>query len=362
MTIPSFKKFKVNSYEPGRFSIRSKSNIIKLSANESALGVSNKVLKILKKKDIKLSRYPDSKFRDLRKQISKTFNCNFNKIICGAGSDEIIQMLCQLYIKNYKDEILVPEFSFLMYRIYASIFGAKIVYSKEDNFRVSVKRILKDVSKRTKMVFIANPNNPTGTFLNFKELLVLRKKLNSKILLVIDDAYFEYMKNKDYRSGLDLFKNKSNVFILRTFSKIYGLSSLRIGWGYGHKKIIDEMYKIKPPFNVNKLAQICAIEALKDKKFVRKSVDHNILWTKKIKKILENYSISTNNLSANFLLLNFKKSKLSSNSVRKKLESRGIILREMKSYNIKNCLRLTIGNTNENKIFLKTLNEIFTNV
>ena len=172
-------------------------------------------------------------------------------------------MLCQLFLKP-KDEVIVPQFSFLMYRIYAKIVGANVIFAKEKKFKVSVTEIIKKVTKKTKIVFIANPNNPTGTYLNKNELIKLRKKLRKNILLVVDDAYFEYMKNLDYVSGLDLFKNKENVFILRTFSKIYGLSSLRVGWGYGSKKIIDALNIIKPPFNVNEVAQKAAVESLKD--------------------------------------------------------------------------------------------------
>ena len=138
-----------------------------------------------------------------------------------------------------------------MYRIYASISGAKVLFSKENNFKISIDEVLNKVNKRTKIVFLANPNNPTGTYLSKLELIQLRKRLKKNILLVVDDAYFEYMKKKNYTSGLDLFKNKENVIVLRTFSKIHGLASLRVGWGYGSKRIINAMYKIKPPFNVN---------------------------------------------------------------------------------------------------------------
>ena len=170
------------------------------------------------------------------------------------------------------------------------------------------------------------------------------------------------MKNKNYSSGLNIFKNKKNVFILRTFSKIYGLASLRVGWGYGDRKIIDALNMIKPPFNVNKIAQLCAIEALKDSKFITKSVKHNLLWSKKIKNSLKKINIFYNKVSANFLLLNFDKSKLNSNNVEKKLLNKGFILRDTKKYRIKNCLRLTIGNNSENKLFLKSINKIFKNV
>jgi len=355
MTIPKFKKFRIEAYKPGKSNTNNITKVIKLSANESALGVSPKVKKVLNNKNLVLSRYPDSKAKVLRKEISNKFNCDFEKIICGAGSDEIIQMICQLYLKP-SDEVIVPEYSFLMYRIYAQIVGAKVIFSKEKNFKVSVSEIIKKVTQKTKIVFIANPNNPTGTYLNKLELLELRKKLKKNILLVLDDAYFEYMKNKDYKSSLYLFKNKDNVVVIRTFSKIYGLASLRVGWGYASKTIINAMNIIKPPFNVNQLAQIAATEALKDKKFINQSVKHNVNEANKVKNILEKLNIFSNDVTANFLLLNFDKCKFSANYVFKKLQSKGIILRSTKEgYNIKNKLRLTIGSSSDNKRFISII-------
>ena len=359
MTVPKFKRFRIEVYKPGKSNIGNMKNAIKLSANESALGVSSKVNKALNNKNLILSKYPDSKAKALRKEISKKFNCDFNKIICWAGSDEIIQMICQLYLKP-TDEVIVPQYSFLMYRIYAQIVGAKVIFSKEKNFKVSVTEIIKKVTKKTKIVFIANPNNPTGTYLAKLELIELRKKLRKNILLVLDDAYFEYMKSKDYKSGLDLFKNKNNVVVIRTFSKIYGLASLRVGWGYASKKIINAMNLIKPPFNVNQLAQTAATEALKDKNFINKSVKHNIIEANKVKNILNKLNIFSNDISANFLLLNFDKCKFSADYVFNKLQSKGIILRSTKEgYNIKNKLRLTIGSKKENIKLLTTIKDIF---
>ena len=246
-----------------------------------------------------------------------------------------------------------------MYRIYSKLVGAKVIFAKEINFKLSIKDILKKITNKTKIVFIANPNNPTGTYLTKKEVLELRKKLNKKILLVIDDAYAEYMQNPDYSPGLDLFKNKENVFILRTFSKIFGLASLRVGWGYGPKKIIDALNLIKPPFNVNGIAQLAAVESLKDKKFIKKSIKHNLFYAKKLKNFLENYRIFSNVITANFLLLNFEKSKYSANFFYQRLKSKGIILRSTKDgYHIKNKLRLTIGSSKENLKFMSIVKGI----
>ena len=359
MTTIKFKKLNIEAYKPGKSSVRRLKKITKLSANESALGVSVRVKKIISNKNINFFRYPDGKSKELRNQISKKFYCNKEKVICGAGSDEVIQMLCQLFLKP-KDEVIVPQYSFLMYRIYAKIVGANVIFSKEKNFKVSVSEIIKKVTKKTKIVFLANPNNPTGTYLTKLELIELRKKLRKNILLVVDDAYAEYMKNKDYKSGLDLFKNKPNVFILRTFSKIYGLSSLRVGWGYGSKRIIDALNTIKPPFNVNEVAQKAAMESLKDNKFISRSIKHNIFYATKLRDFLSKYNIRSNKVSANFLLLDFKKCKFRAKYFYEKLKMKGIILRSTEEgYKIKNMLRLTIGSKKENLKFIKETESIF---
>ena len=359
MTTLKFKKFKIEAYKPGKSSIKKLKSIIKLSANESALGMSSKVKKIVSNKNLNFSRYPDGKSKELRSQISKKFKCDKERVICGAGSDEIIQMLCQLFLKP-KDEVIVPKFSFLMYRIYAKIVGANVIFAREKKLKVSISEIIKKVTKKTKIVFIANPNNPTGTYLSKLELIKLRKKLRENILLVVDDAYAEYMKNKDYISGLDLFKNKKNVFILRTFSKIYGLSSLRIGWGYGSKKIVDGLNIIKPPFNVNEVAQKAAVESLKDTKFVIRSIKHNTTYATKLKNFLNKYDINSNKVSANFLLLNFNKCKFKAKYFYEKLKLNGIILRSTEDgYKIRNMLRLTIGSKNDNLKFMKAVERIF---
>ena len=352
MILPKFRKINVQSYKPGKSRLSRIKKIVKLSANESALGVSPKVKKEINNK-INFSKYPDNKSENLRLAISKNFKCKFEKIICGAGSDEIIQIICQLFLKP-RDEVIVPQYSFLMYRIYAKIAGAKILDAKENNYKISVSEIIKKVSKKTKIVFLANPNNPTGTYLTKNELLKLRKELRNNILLVVDDAYNEYIEKRDYVSGLKLFKKSNNVVVLRTLSKIYGLAALRVGWGYGPKKIIDAMNVIKPPFNLNMAAQIGAVAALNDKKFIKRSIRHNFIWANKIKKVLNKFNIITNDVNTNFFLLNFSKCRYSANYIQKNLENNGIILRSMKSYKIKNSLRLTIGNVAANNKLIKT--------
>ena len=167
-----------------------------------------------------------------------------------------------------------------IYRIYSKIYGAKIKYAKEKNFRISINNILSKVTRKTRIVFLANPNNPTGTIISKKELLRLRKNLRSNILLVIDDAYFEYVKDKNYLSGINLFSNFKNVIITRTFSKIYGLAGLRVGWGYGPKNLIYALNKVKPPFNINRAALFAAVESIRDVKWLNKEIKHVNRWVK----------------------------------------------------------------------------------
>ena len=245
MTIPKPKIIKAERYIGGLSKIKKVDNPIKLSANESALGPSPKAIKALEKDKEKIFAYPQSDSDVLRDAISKKFNIDPDRIICGAGSDQIFDFACKLFLE-LGDEVIVTEFGFIMHRIYAALHGAKVLFAKEKNFKASVDEILNKVTDKTKIVFLANPNNPTGTYLSKNEMINLRKKLRSNILLIIDDAYYEFVDKDDFISGLDLFKDKPNVLITRTFSKIYGLAGLRSGWGYSSKEIIDAMYQIKP--------------------------------------------------------------------------------------------------------------------
>jgi histidinol-phosphate aminotransferase len=207
-------------------------------------------------------------------------------------------------------------------------------------------------------VFIANPNNPTGTYISKNEILRLRKKLRSDILLVVDDAYFEYMNLKDYQSGLKLFSEHKNVIITRTFSKIYGLAGLRVGWAYSSKNIIDSLNKIKPPFNVSRPALFAATAAIKDVSWLNKEIRHVRKWSKKFYEIFKSFKIETNKTSVNFNLINFNRVRLTSKTVFAALAKAGILLRQMDVYSIKNSLRVTIGNNKENTKLLSKLKKV----
>jgi histidinol-phosphate aminotransferase len=353
-----FKNFDNLKYVGGVSQIKNINNPIKLSANESALGPSKKAISAFIRQSKKISRYPDGNSSILINSISKNLQLNPNKIIIGNGSDEIISLACHLFLKE-NDEVIVTEYSFLMFRIYAKIHGGKVVLAREDNFKANIDSILAKVTSKTKIVFVANPNNPTGTYLDNKEMILLRKKLRSNILLVVDDAYSEFVVNKDYQSGLDLFKNNNNVLITRSFSKIYGLASLRLGWGHASKNIINAMKLIKPPFNVNSAAQVSGVEAFNDNAWIKKNIEHNTKWANIFFENFVRLGILTNVPVANFFLMRFDNKKINADNVYDKFIKSKIILRKMKAYGIPNALRVTIGNNKENNLFLKTLNKIF---
>jgi len=354
MTLPKPVKLKVERYIGGLSKFKKIDNPIKLSANESALGPSPKAIMAFENDKSKIFKYPESDSNSLREVLSKKFNIDPKRIICGSGSDQIFDLTCHLFLET-GDEVIVTEFGFIMHRIYASLNKAKVVLAKEKNFKASTEEIMKKVTEKTKIVFIANPNNPTGTYLTKNEMLNLREKLRSDILLVVDDAYFEFLNTNDFTSGLDLFKNSKNVLITRTFSKIYGLAGLRLGWGYASQEIIDAMYKIKPPFNVNRAALTAGAEAIKDSGWTKSAIEHNTLWSKKIYSFLKEYNITTNEPTANFFLMNFDKTKINSDEIFEKLASKRLILRKMTQYKISNALRLTIGNKEANELFIKSM-------
>ena len=357
MKLPVAKKINFEKYEPGLSLFNNKKAKIKLSANESALGPSPKAVKEYKKAAKAFGRYPDSDGKELKQVLSKKFKIESSRIILGSGSDQIFELICKTFIKK-NDEIIVPKYSFIVYRIYGKINGAKIIYANEKNFTASIDNILLCVTKKTKIVFLANPNNPTGTYLNKKDIVLLRKKLRSDILLVIDDAYFEYVKKKDFQSGLNLFSKSNNVIVTRTFSKIYGLAGLRIGWGYASKNIINSLNLIKPPFNVNNPALSTACAATIDISWLKKEIQHVNKWRNIMFKSFKEMKINTNKGNTNFILINFNRVKINSINVFKRLAKNGILVRKMETYKIKNSLRITIGKTEENKKFLLNLKKI----
>ena len=354
---PKANKVKAEKYTSGLSVFKKKLVNIKLSANESALGPSPRAIREYNKVSNNLKKYPDSEGIYLKSILAKKFQLDPNRIILGAGSDQVLELICKAFL-NKKDEVIVPKYSFIVYRIYSEINGAKVKYAKEKNFKISVENILSLVTKKTKIVFLANPNNPTATYLDKQSIKMLRKKLSKNILLVIDDAYFEYVKEKDYVSGIELFRNSRNVFITRTFSILYGLAGLRVGWGYASKDIIKSLNLIKTPFNVSAPALKAASAALKDIKWLKKEVNHINKWRRIMFDNFKKMKIETNKGNTNFLLINLDRVKINSKNLFQRLAKYGILIRKMNIYKIKNSLRVTIGNADENKKFINKLKQI----
>ena len=237
----------IKTYEGGAFSIPGKRNVIKLSSNESPFGPSPRVVSKIRETMKKTNRYPDGENKKLKESISKKFKLPEANLFCGNGSDEILGIACQLFLKK-GDEVIIPKHSFLMFDIYSKINGGIVKTSRTTKLRFQIEDIINKINSKTKIIFLAQPNNPTGFYLNKKELSYLVKKVPKRIVIILDAAYAEYMTDCEYSTGMDLVKNNKNIIVTRTFSKIYGIASLRLGWCYAHRNIINQMNKIRGPF------------------------------------------------------------------------------------------------------------------
>ena len=326
-----------------------------MSSNETPLGTSSKVIKLLKKNPFSISRYPDGSANELRYELSKKFKISINNIICGNGSDEILSLFAHCF-SGPGDEVIYSKHGFLVYPIAIKAAGSTPISVAEKNYKADVNNIIKKASKKTKICYIANPNNPTGTYLSKKELIKLRENLPKKCLLVIDSAYAEYVNEPDYTDGLDLAKKYNNIACTRTFSKIYGLAALRVGWAYSSKEIIELMNRIRLPFNLNSVGQKAAIAAINDKNFINKAIKHNKKWKPFIETKLNNLGLTIIPGVANFVLVKFKNTKQANNCYTY-LESKGIYVRKINEYGLPQFLRITVGLKNENITLCKTISK-----
>ena len=347
----------IKSYRGGISKISGKKNVVKLSSNESPFGPSIKVIKKINEIISDSNRYPDGECADLKKVIGKRYNISTNKLFCGNGSDEILGIACQLFLEK-NDEVIIPKNSFLMYEIYSKINRAKIVFSSTKDYVVSVDDIIKKINKKTKMIFIAHPNNPTGLFLSKKEINLLVKKVPKRIMIIIDTAYAEFITDKQYTNCIQLIQKNKNLIITRTFSKIYGLASLRLGWCIASPVVINIMNKIRGPFNVNKIAQAAGCVAILDRAHEKKIIEHNKKWLNLFKVELKVLPIKIYQSMANFIFINVGKNKDNLNDF---LLSNGVIIRTLENYNIHNCIRVSIGSENENKKFINLMKIFFKN-
>lgn len=344
-------------YVQGQSEIRGISNPIKLSSNEAPFGPSPRALAIIDREKPHLHRYPDGDQTELRNALSRKYGLEPSRILCGNGSEELILLLIRTFIEP-GDELVMSEFGFIMYEVHGQAQGARIVRAPERNYRTDIDAILHSVSDKTKIVAIANPNNPTGTCLSRTEIERLHRELPASALLMIDSAYAEYVTDAAYEPGIDLVRNTENVVMLRTFSKIYGLAGLRIGWAYCPQAIADMVQRIRTPFNTNRLALRAAVAALDDDAFVAKSQAHNRAAVIRMTAGLREIGLNPIPSEANFILIEFPAgTQKTAERAAAHLLASGIIPRPMGAPGLRHCLRISIGQDHENEAVLTALGQ-----
>lgn len=326
-------------YEGGTAHVEGVSNVVKLSSNENPFGPSQAAIKAFEAAGRRLHRYPSSDHSGLRTAIAEVHDLDADRIICGAGSDEVIAFLCLAYA-GVGDEVIHTEHGFAMYAISARAAGAVPVEVREQNRVTDVDAILEACTNRTKLVFIANPNNPTGTMIAASEVERLAKNLPEQTILVLDGAYAEYVEG--YDGGAALVDARENVVMTRTFSKIYGLGALRVGWGYGPKQIIDVLNRIRGPFNVSDAGLTAAEAAVRDQAYVTQCRDANAKWRDWLAHALGAHGVPSDTSLANFILARLA-TETEASECNDYLQSQGLIVRRVSGYKLPNALRITVG-------------------
>ena len=348
----------INIYKGGKSSISGKDNIIKLSSNENSYGPSPKILEKINLKEEVLNshRYPNIDGAKLREKIANINNLNTNQIVLGCGSDETLLFAALAFCQD-GDEIIHAQHGFEMYSIITKIVGATSKLIKEDdNYNVTVTSILDQVTPSTKIVYLANPNNPTGTYLTRSEIIDLLNLLPKNIILVLDGAYAEYVTKKDYDNGFALVDQFENLIITRTFSKAYGLAGIRIGWCYSSKKVASILNKVKGPFNTQTLSQEMAIIALEDMEHLNKVIKNNEEIKSWFETELKKINIKTCPSEGNFSFV--ETSEENAKKISTHLVNSGIIVRQLDSYGLPNCLRITIGTKEEMERTINSLKNL----
>lgn len=348
----------IEAYVPGESRLPSGVKPAKLSSNETPLGPSPKALEAFKAAAGNLERYPDGQATALRAAIAQRYGLDASRIVCGAGSDEILTMLAHAYLGS-GDEAIYTQHGFLVYRIAILANGATPVVAPERDLRTDVDAILACVSPKTRMVFLANPNNPTGTYIPIDEVRRLRSGLRSDILLVLDGAYAEYVQKNDYEAGMELVSTTSNTVMTRTFSKIHGLASVRIGWGYCPADVADVLNRIRGPFNLSSAAIAAGAAAMADTAHMEKAVAHNSKWLAWLEAEIGKLGLEVTPSVANFILIHFPHDAgRTAKDADQFLKSRGILVRMVASYGLGHCLRLTVGTEDENRRVVAALAEL----
>jgi histidinol-phosphate aminotransferase len=347
----------IKAYVPGRSKAPGAAKLYKLSSNETPLGPSPKAVEAFKQASGSLSLYPEGTSAVLREAIGKTFGLDPARIVCGAGSDELLNLLAQAYLAP-GDEAISTVHGFLVYKIATLAAGGKPVVVPERDFTTDVDAILKAVTPRTRLVFVANPNNPTGTYLPLAEVRRLRAELPARALLVLDAAYSEYVRRNDYEAGIELVATSENVVMTRTFSKIHGLAALRLGWMYAPASVVDAVNRIRGPFNVSTAAMEAGAASLADSAHLERSSTHNEKWRGWLEENIRKLGLAVTPSVANFVLIHFpdRKGKTAADADAFLLK-RGLVLRQVGAYNLPNALRMTVGTEEANRLAVSALSE-----
>nr|WP_208998339.1 histidinol-phosphate transaminase [Roseibium aquae] len=344
-------------YVPGKSKAANGRTLFKLSSNETPLGASPAARAALEDVSAHLELYPDGSAAELRAAIGEVYGINPDRIVCGAGSDEILSLLAYAYL-GPGDEAIYSEHGFLVYDIAIRAAGATPVVAPEQDLTADVDAILARITDRTRMVFLANPNNPTGTYLPFSDIRRLHAGLPANVLLVLDAAYAEYVRRNDYESGIELAATSENVVMTRTFSKIYGLANLRLGWGFGPVHVIDALNRIRGPFNVSGAAIAAGIAAVRDRAFIETAVEHNDVWMPWVSEELRKIGLDVTPSVGNFVLIHFPdregKRAVDADAY---LSARGCVLRLVGNYGLPNSLRMSIGSEAANRMVVAAVAE-----
>jgi histidinol-phosphate aminotransferase len=346
----------IDAYVPGKSKAAGVAKIHKLSSNETPLGPSPKAMEAIRTFD-HLELYPDGAATKLREAIAARYGLDPNRIICGTGSDELLSLITNAYV-GPGDEGIFTEHGFLVYRIAIQAAGGTPVVAPEKDLHTDVDAILSRVTSKTKIVFLANPNNPTGTYIPFDEVKRLHANLPPHVLLVLDAAYAEYVRRNDYEAGLELVATSENVVMTRTFSKIYGLANLRLGWMVAPAHIADAINRIRGPFNVNGPAIAAGVAAIQDEAHIAKAIEHNDKWLAWLTREIEALGLKVTPSVGNFMLIHFPKAAgRTAKEADAFLSSRGLILRQVEAYGLPDALRLTVGDEEANGLVVSALRD-----
>ncbi len=359
--VPGPGILEIATYVPGKSKGPAGVRVHKLSSNETPLGPSPAAIKAYGGLSGRLELYPDGSAAALRTALGERYGLNADHIVCGAGSDELLSLIAQAYL-GPGDEAVFTRHGFLVYEIAIRTNGAVPVVAEETDHRADVDNILACVTDKTKIVFLANPNNPTGTFVPIEEVRRLHQNLPSSTVLVIDAAYAEYVRRNDYEAGIELVSSADNVIMTRTFSKVFGLAALRLGWAYAPAQIADVLNRIRGPFNVNAAAIAAGTAALGDRAHLEATIEHNDIWLERVSAALRDLGLQVTPSVGNFILVNFP-DEVGRRAVDADafLIERGLILRRLENYHLPNALRMTIGSEEANKALISALAEFLKN-